>query len=193
MTRINQVLTWRNRDDWHPLGHYGFCGYLLPHAGQFANGRYFVIFRILIHLGFGLLLTSCTGVAKFDSTPPEIPIPAEQSRAVLTDTDQCRIALQTKPTAATHSLDQSHIRLLNWNTHKNTDAYIQADLARLTDGVDLILLQESVRDSAAFADIDPAFQWSFSPGYQRASLSTGVATGSRIQPLARCSLTNYEP
>jgi len=137
----------------------------------------------------GLSLASCTGLTGVGGGDNE----AALAGGVLTDADQCRIALQTKPTAATRSLDQTRMRLLNWNTHKNTDANMQADLTRLAEGVDLILLQESVRNSKAFADLDPGFHWSFAPGYQRADVSTGVVTASRVKPLAQCSLTNYEP
>jgi endonuclease/exonuclease/phosphatase (EEP) superfamily protein YafD len=152
-----------------------------------------MIFRILINLGLGLLLTACTGQANIARTSQDASVQAGQTGAILTDIDQCRIALQAEPTTGTRSLDQTRMRLLNWNMQKNTDANIQADLTRLANDVDLILLQESVRNSAAFADLDPAFHWSFSPGYQRADVSTGVVTASRVKPLAQCSLTNYEP
>jgi endonuclease/exonuclease/phosphatase (EEP) superfamily protein YafD len=152
------------------------------------HSGYPVIFRIFINLGLGILLTACVG-----STNTARTNPAAEAGLILTDIDQCRIALQTKPTAATRSLDQTRMRLLIWNTQKNTDANIQADLTMLAEDVDLILLQESVHNSAAFADLDPALYWSFSPGYQRADTSTGVATASRVKPLAQCSLTNYEP
>jgi endonuclease/exonuclease/phosphatase (EEP) superfamily protein YafD len=152
-----------------------------------------MIFRILINLGLGILLTACMGQTSVTHTSQDAPGQVGQAGAILTDVDKCRIALQAKPTAATRSLDQTRMRLLNWNTQKNTDANIQADLAKLADGVDFILLQESVRNSTAFADLDPALHWSFSPGYQRANVSTGVVTASRVKPLAQCSLTNYEP
>jgi endonuclease/exonuclease/phosphatase (EEP) superfamily protein YafD len=152
-----------------------------------------LILRTLLNLGIAILLAACTASVNLDAGGQRSPVASTPAGAALTDADECRIALQAKPTDATRRLDQSRMRLLNWNTHKNTDADMQADLARLSSGIDLILLQESVRDSAAFADIDPNFHWSFSPGYQRANLSTGVVTASRIAPLAQCSLTNYEP
>jgi endonuclease/exonuclease/phosphatase (EEP) superfamily protein YafD len=152
-----------------------------------------MVLRILINLGLGILLVACTGPTNLGRGGQETPLPIAQSDAALTEVEQCRLALQAKPTAATRSLDQTRMRLLNWNTQKNTDADMQADLARLADGVDLILLQESVRNSRAFADLDPKFHWSFSAGYQKADLSTGVVTASRVKPMAQCTLTNYEP
>ena len=141
----------------------------------------------------GLSLASCAGLTGVGGGDNEATQTVSQAGGVLTDADQCRIALQAQPTAATRSLDQTRMRLLNWNTQKNTDTNMRADLTRLAEGVDLILLQESVRDSTAFADLDPGFHWSFAPGYQRADVSTGVVTASRIKPLTQCNLTNYEP
>jgi len=68
-----------------------------------------------------------------------------------------------------------------------------ADLDRLTEGADLILLQEAVRNSSALADSDPDLHWSFSPGYRTNKGITGVTTASRIKPLAQCTLVHYEP
>ena len=151
------------------------------------------MFRILINVSAGLLLVACTGPASLGSGGQETTASAGAAGSVLSDAEQCLVALQAEPTAATRGLDQTRMRLLNWNTQKNTNTDMQADLTRLTEDMDLVLLQESVRNSTAFADLDPAFHWSFSPGYERANLSTGVATASRVKPLAQCSLINYEP
>ena len=99
----------------------------------------------------GLSVASCAGLTGVGGGDNEATQTVSPAAGVLTDADQCRIALQAQPTAATRSLDQTRMRLLNWNTQKNTDTNMQADLTRLAEGVDLILLQESVRDSAAFA------------------------------------------
>jgi len=152
-----------------------------------------VISRNLTILLASTLLVSCTGsaglTAKSDSTDGAV----QTSAAVRADAEACRVALGASPTDATRGLDQTRVRLLNWNTQKNTSVGMQADLARLTEGVDLILLQEAVRQSDAFAHIANDYHWSFSPGYRTESLNTGVMTASRIEPLAQCNLTHSEP
>jgi endonuclease/exonuclease/phosphatase (EEP) superfamily protein YafD len=193
LTRIAQPLTLRNPTHTIKSGIIAPMGIHCPTSAATIDSGYLMIIRIFINIGLSILLSACMGQANITRTSLDAPTQGGQAGAILTDADQCRIALQTKPTAATRSLDQTRMRLLNWNTQKNTDTNMQADLARLADGVDLILLQESVRNSTAFADLDPAFHWSFSPGYQRADMSTGVVTASRVKPLAQCTLTNYEP
>ena len=74
-----------------------------------------MIWRILINLGLGLLLTACTGQANIARTSQDASVQAEETGAILTDIDQCRIALQAEPTTGTRRLDQSRMRLLSWN------------------------------------------------------------------------------
>lgn len=136
------------------------------------------------------LLISCAGQA---SLSPDGRKSSEPTAAVLTDADHCRVALQARSTEGSRRLDLTRMRLLNWNTQKNTGEHMQADLRRLTDGVDLILLQEAARQSNAFAGLADEYHWSFSPGFQSNGISTGVMTASRVAPLAQCSLTNFEP
>lgn len=143
--------------------------------------------RSLIILNTALLIVSCTGLQGSSASGQQSSTPG--LGAVLTDAEQCRVALNTRPSTANLGFDMARVRLFNWNTQKNTDEDIAADLTRLSKGADLILLQESVRNSSAFANIDPAYHWSFSQGYK----TTGVTTASRIAPLAQCSLTHYEP
>jgi len=134
------------------------------------------------------LLAACAGTGELSREPD-----LSTSSVIKTDAEQCRTALRAGPSAATRSLDLTRMRLLNWNTQKGTDPELRADLDRLSDGADLILLQEAVRNSAAFKTINPDYHWSFAPGYQRANMSSGVMTASRVRPMAQCSLTNYEP
>ena len=146
----------------------------------------------IVALALGLVLTACAVPASIgrsnDSAAARSP-----DEAFFNDEDSCRIALGKRPAADTRRIALTRMRLVNWNTHKNSDAAMQADINRLASGADLLLLQEAVRNSRAFRDINDQFHWSFAPGFERASLSTGVMTASRVRPLASCSLTNYEP
>ncbi len=70
---------------------------------------------------------------------------------------------------------------------------MRADLVRLSEGADLILLQEAVLNSDSFDNIAADFHWSFSQGYRKENMRSGVTTASRIRPLAQCSLAHTEP
>ena len=92
-----------------------------------------MILRLLVNLVIGLSLASCAGLTGVGGGDNEATQTVSQAAGVLTDADQCRIALLAQPTAATRSLDQTRMRLLNWNTQKNTDTNMQADLTRLAE------------------------------------------------------------
>ena len=148
--------------------------------------------RAVSALALSLILTACAsagGMARNNGLDPAL----SSDKAYSTDEENCRIALGKEPAENTRRIALTRMRLLNWNTHKNSDAAMQADINKLASGADLLLLQEAVSDSQAFRDISDQFHWSFAPGFKRAKLSTGVMTASRVRPLATCSLTNYEP
>lgn len=149
--------------------------------------------RIFYSLLVAAALASCTGQTELARSRTAPVTASNVSGPILTDAGQCLLALQAEPSQANLRLDRTRMRLFNWNTQKNTDTAIQADLSRLADGADLILLQEAVRSSSALAGLDKDYHWSFSPGYQKANMRSGVMTVSRVKPLAQCSLTHYEP
>ncbi len=143
-------------------------------------------------LVLSLALAACAspgGIGRNDATARAL----SSDEVLLSDESNCRTELGRTPAADVRRISLTRMHLLNWNTHKNSDAAMQADINKLASGADLLLLQEAVSDSKAFRDISDQFHWSFAPGFKRASLSTGVMTASRVRPLATCSLTNYEP
>jgi endonuclease/exonuclease/phosphatase (EEP) superfamily protein YafD len=151
----------------------------------------FIMSRIFSSLILSVALAACSVQTGLDRPA------AQQQRAnatpVLTDAKQCSLVLQKNSGASGTGLERTDLQLFSWNTHKNTDAAMRADLGRLAEGADLILLQEAVINSEAFAGIDPEFHWSFSQGYRTENFRSGVTTASRIRPLAQCSLTHKEP
>lgn len=148
--------------------------------------------RFLLLLGTGTFVTSCTTV----QTGPEaqalassISSPAAESHEV----ESCRQLLDSAPLGSAAGLNASEIRLVSWNMQKKSLPNWRADYSRLTDGRDLILIQEASLRVDTIGDLPAAPHWSFAPGYRTDDSITGVLTLSRTQPLARCSFANTEP
>ena len=148
--------------------------------------------RLLLLLGTGTFITSCTTV----QTGPEaqalassISSPAAESHEV----DSCRLLLDAAPVGSTTGLNADEIRLVSWNMQKKSLPNWRADYSRLTDGRDLILIQEASLRVDTVGDLPSVPHWSFAPGYRTDDSITGVLTLSRSQPLARCSFANTEP
>ena len=148
--------------------------------------------RILLLVGAGTFITSCTTV----QTGPEaqalassISSPAAESHEV----ESCRLLLDAAPVGSTTGLNADEIRLVSWNMQKKGLPNWRADYSRLTDGRDLILIQEASLRVDTVGDLPSVPHWSFAPGYRTDDSITGVLTLSRSQPLARCSFANTEP
>ena len=148
--------------------------------------------RILLLVGAGTFITSCTTV----QTGPEaqalassISSPAAESHEV----ESCRLLLDAAPVGSTTGLNADEIRLVSWNMQKKSLPNWRADYSRLTDGRDLILIQEASLRVDTVGDLPSVPHWSFAPGYRTDDSITGVLTLSRSQPLARCSFANTEP
>jgi len=148
--------------------------------------------RFLLLLAAGALITSCTTAP----TDPEaqamassISVPAAESREV----ESCRMLFAAAPPTAATGLNADEIRLVSWNMQKKSIPNWRADYSRLTDGRDLILIQEASLRVDTVGDLPAAPHWSFAPGYRKGESITGVLTLSSSQPLARCSFVNIEP
>ena len=145
-------------------------------------------------LGVAALMTACTTVR----TDPEaqalassISVPVAESREV----ESCRELISAAPASFTDGLglNTDAIRLVSWNMQKKSIPTWRADYSRLTDGRDLILIQEAALRVDTVGDLPAAPHWSFAPGYRTNDSITGVLTLSSSQPLARCSFVNIEP
>lgn len=107
--------------------------------------------------------------------------------------EACRAALGAPTPGSYAGLDADRIRVANWNVKKGSRPSWEADFTSLTDGADLVLIQEaSLREDTVNA-IDASRHWSFAPGYRRGSQVSGVMTLSSVEPFARCSLVSTEP
>ena len=90
-------------------------------------------------------------------------------------------------------LDAANIRLFNWNIRKQLDPDSDGDLQDLSNGKDLILIQEASLREETINNVDATKHWSFAPGYRTSGAVSGVLTLSSIRPLTQCSFVALEP
>jgi len=148
--------------------------------------------RFLLLLAAGALITSCTSVQvdpEAQALASSISTPTAESREV----ESCRVLFDAAPAASATGLNTDEIRVVSWNMQKKSIPNWRADYSRLTEGRDLILIQEASLRVDTVGDLPAAPHWSFAPGYRTGDSITGVLTLSSSQPLARCSFVNVEP
>ena len=147
--------------------------------------------RFLTFISIALILASCVGGGALrahagdGAQAPEHP--------GITDADACAAAVGRKQDHPIDSLLPGAIRLLNWNIQKNKKSELEVDIHRLSDGADLILLQEATRSFADTADLNDRYHDTFAPGYRSSRVDTGVMTVSKATPLTQCSFRYSEP
>jgi endonuclease/exonuclease/phosphatase (EEP) superfamily protein YafD len=94
----------------------------------------------------------------------------------------------------TGALDPSRIRLVSWNLHKQADPGWQADLGRLIDESDVLLLQEAEVSPELRAVVEKgSFSWLLSSAFEYLGLEYGVLTATRVPPASACTLRANEP
>ena len=147
--------------------------------------------RRIYSLPVCLLLTSCAWQG--NRSADAIPAINSLEQAVTINTQNCSDILTVQTQMNLQQFDSKRIRLLNWNTQKQSHAGMQDDLSLLGREADLILLQEALVDHSNIANIDARLHWVFAPGYIQSSVSTGVMTASRVAPLTYCKLSDIEP
>jgi len=148
--------------------------------------------RFLLLLAAGAHITSCTSVQvdpEAQALASSISTPTAESREV----ESCRVLFDAAPAASATGLNTDEIRVVSWNMQKKSIPNWRADYSRLTEGRDLILIQEASLRVDTVGDLPAAPHWSFAPGYRTGDSITGVLTLSSTQPLARCSFVNVEP
>lgn len=98
------------------------------------------------------------------------------------------------PAGASAALRGSEFSLVSWNIEKGVNSGWRRDLRRLSQGAQLVLLQEAVLSDEMMLQPDGEVRfWSFSPGYQTAEIGSGVMTLSQAAPDVLCSLQHDEP
>jgi endonuclease/exonuclease/phosphatase (EEP) superfamily protein YafD len=107
--------------------------------------------------------------------------------------EACRDSLSNPARESLEGLDTHRIRLVNWNIKKGSLPSWQADYSKLSNGSDLVLIQEAALRIDTINDIQSAPHWSFAPGYRTEGQVTGVLTLSNIKPLTQCSFVTMEP
>jgi endonuclease/exonuclease/phosphatase (EEP) superfamily protein YafD len=95
---------------------------------------------------------------------------------------------------AAGALDPHAVRIASWNLHKQSDPGWEVELARLTTGSDVLLLQEAgvtreLRDSIEHGGLS----WVLASAFEYSGAEYGVLTATRVHPASACTLRAYEP
>ncbi len=96
-------------------------------------------------------------------------------------------------TSPCSKLDATRINFLCWNIKKGKKPNWQEDLSCLVDGKDLVILQEAALGLDFPEVFGETVHYSFGKGYKTKSLTTGVMTISKHEPLRHYNLTCWEP
>ena len=107
------------------------------------------------------------------------------------DARACASALNP---AVKHSNALSPVfEILSWNIQKASNSGWSYDLSGLTEGADLVFIQEASLQASIPGSVQRAKSHAFAPGYRTSSLDTGVMTLSTTPPSVHCRLTATEP
>ena len=108
----------------------------------------------------------------------------------------CSDADSGTPTAHTPlvSLDPASISLLSWNSHKGSHNAFGADLTRLEQGIDLLLLQEAVIDETLKSRLQlSGRQWNMAIAFELEQTEVGLLSASGASPVSACADRVPEP
>ena len=93
-----------------------------------------------------------------------------------------------------HQLDSNNITVLNWNIYKGGEKNWAADFRELSDGKDLVIIQEARLNTEVKETLkEQSIHWTLNTGFIVNDEATGVLTGSRVKPVSSCGLRTTEP
>lgn len=170
---------------------------MMRRGGRAPHGRRFRVRRgagaCALGIAFTLTVAGCVSV----TTKPRALLLRDDG-SVRVQTLSCPreiegvLALHAK--TAQPALDPHAIHVLSWNIHKQSDAGWQRDLHRLGERNDLVLLQESVLDTALRDVIgSEGFRWVMASSFLASGIDIGVLTASRVPAVANCTQRVVEP
>lgn len=91
-------------------------------------------------------------------------------------------------------IDPSGFGVLVWNLHKGEEEGWQDDLARLSTGKDLVLLQEAHLTPSFHAALEQSrYHWSMARAFDLEGAETGVLTAAKIPASSACLKRTPEP
>lgn len=91
-------------------------------------------------------------------------------------------------------LNPASISLLSWNSHKGSHDAFGADLARLEQGIDLLLLQEAVIDETLKNRLQSSGRlWNMAIAFELEQTEIGLLSASGVAPASACADRVPEP
>ncbi len=91
------------------------------------------------------------------------------------------------------SVLQDEFELICWNIEKGSNPGWKQELKAIAQNTQLVLLQEAIFVDEMKQPREAPLYWSFAPGYETNSHSSGVMTVSRMRPSFFCALEVTEP
>lgn len=169
---------------------------MMRRGGRAPHGRRFHVRRIPGACALCIALSAVvTGCISITTKPRALLLRDDGSVQVqtLSCPRQIERMLAFHPKVAQPGLNPRAIHVLSWNIHKQSDPGWQRDLRRLDERNDLVLLQESVLDTALRDVIDDDFRWVMASSFLASDIDIGVLTASRVPAIASCTQRVVEP
>jgi len=92
------------------------------------------------------------------------------------------------------TLDPNEISVLNWNIYKGNRSQWRDDLLRLSNGQDIVLLQEAALSDMLRRALDlRGLKWYLNTAFYYEGHQTGVLTAAKIDSSYHCGLRTIEP
>ncbi|MDH5766793.1 MAG: endonuclease/exonuclease/phosphatase family protein [Gammaproteobacteria bacterium] len=138
-----------------------------------------------------VLLMSCASIQLQTQLifRPGADIERIEAACVLSGSDSRLIAVKNNS-----SLNANRISLLNWNGYKNQAESWDKDFTSLTDGQDIILLQEALVDDRLYQLLkNKNLYWNLNAAFYYAGKETGVLTASKVDAIRTCGIRTTEP
>lgn len=117
------------------------------------------------------------------------PQPASQAAS-------CRLpsSIPQRAGRAVSALNPNHIAILNWNAYKGQRSNWLTDFQRLSQGKDIITLQEALLTENLQTSLkSQSLFWTLNYAFLYGDKQTGVLTAARVDALTHCGLRSIEP
>lgn len=147
-------------------------------------------FAVLVFI-CGLVLFACASVSRHEQL-----LSAALSTSPLKSDGTCTDAIFVveKYPVASAGLSPESIAIFDWNIYKGSLEGWDSDFLRLSDGIDIVLLQEASLDERMEAVLQQQnLHWSLNNAFFYQGNETGVLLASAVPPIANCGQRTREP
>jgi endonuclease/exonuclease/phosphatase (EEP) superfamily protein YafD len=147
---------------------------------------------LFFFITFGLLLHGCVRIPDHHSTVGKYnELSGISTECFRKDNISPSVSEATNQIAELNS--QSFI-VLNWNSHRGSSRGWQEDFERLSNNIDLVVLQEGYLTDYLQEQLNKQqYHWDVAKAFTYNDIYTGVLTASKVRPDFLCSFRAVEP